>query len=211
MELIDKIKALFVAETTVAETPTDVETTFKDVKTDEGRILRIDGDKVTEITENGEIVLEDGTYTLEDGSSIVVVAGLITEDVETPAEDAPVDAPAEEMVEHMPAGDEAVAEAEPTEEEESVEEEGSDLEARVIALEEAIKLLVEKMGTTNEEMEAVVAENEILKAENETLSKVPAVEPIKTAKFEKIIGSSTKNINTNSELVDKISALRENK
>lgn len=205
MELIDKIKALFVAETTVAETPKDVETTFKDVKTDEGRILRVDGDKVTEITQDGEVAIEDGTYTLEDGSSIVVVAGLITETVEAKIEDAPVDAPAEEMAEDMPAGDEAVAEGEP------VENEGSDLEARVAALEEAIKLLVEKLGATNQEMEAVVAENEILKAENETLSKVPAVEPIKTAKFEKIIGSSSKNTNTNSELLNKISALRENK
>lgn len=207
MELIDKIKALFVAETTVAETPNDTESTFKDVKTDEGRILRVDGDKVTEITESGEVVLEDGTYVLEDGSSIIVVEGLITEKVEATTEEAPVDAPAEEMVEHMP----TEGEVEEEDETEAPAEETSDLETRVAALEEAINTLIEKLGATNQEMEAVVAENEILKATNEELSKVPAVEPIKTAKFEKIIGASNKNTNTNSELVEKISALRENK
>lgn len=215
MSLLDKIKELF------AETAPVVESNFAEVKTNEGRILRIVEDKVTEITEEGEIELADGDYTLEDGSILVVVGGLIKEKKEAVTEEAPVEAPAEEM--------EEVPEAEVEVEVEAPAKE-ADLEERVKVLEEAIAMLVEKMSeeevkeevkeeekkeevmeSVDSEIELLKAENEALKIANEKLSKVPVAEPIKTAKFEKIIGASNKNANVNTELLGKISALREQK
>jgi hypothetical protein len=79
MSLISKIKELFAEVETENITPME----FVDVKTTDGMILRIsdlavDG-TVVEISENGEMPVEDDTYVLEDGNSIVVVAGVITE------------------------------------------------------------------------------------------------------------------------------------
>lgn len=104
MSLINKIKELFKEEVAQAETPI----AFVDVKTADGMILRVSDmavdATVVEINENGEIPVEDGTYTLEDGNQIVVVGGLITEIIESevvnnpdaiPAEGAPIDTPAE--------------------------------------------------------------------------------------------------------------------
>ena len=82
--VLDKIKQLF------TDTEEVVEVSFVDVKTDDGRILRLDDiavdQAVKEITEDGEVELEDGTYVLEDGNSLVVSAGIITEIVEAEAE-----------------------------------------------------------------------------------------------------------------------------
>ena len=82
--VLDKIKQLF------TDTEEVVEVSFVDVKTDDGRILRLDDiavdQAVKEITEDGEVELEDGTYVLEDGNSLVVSGGIITEIVEAEAE-----------------------------------------------------------------------------------------------------------------------------
>ena len=100
MGLINKIKELF-AE---IDAENVVPMAFVDVKTDDGRILRIsdlavDG-TVTEITENGEAELEDGNYILEDGVEILVEAGKIVEVKEPEAEEAPAEdaAPVEEAM-----------------------------------------------------------------------------------------------------------------
>lgn len=75
--LIEKIKMLF------NETPAETEVKFVDVKTQDGKILRTDsieaGMKIVEIDETGEVTLENGTYVLEDGTSLVVEDGLIKE------------------------------------------------------------------------------------------------------------------------------------
>ena len=82
--VLDKIKQLF------TDTEEEVEVSFVDVKTDDGRILRLDDiavdQAVKEITEDGEVELEDGTYVLEDGNSLVVSGGIITEIIEAEAE-----------------------------------------------------------------------------------------------------------------------------
>lgn len=90
--ILDRVKMLF--ETVSTETST--EDNFKDVKTEDDRILRVDGDTVAidatikEVTEDGVIDLEDGSYKLaeEDGKilTITVASGVITDVAE---EDAP--------------------------------------------------------------------------------------------------------------------------
>jgi hypothetical protein len=78
MGLIQEIKALF--EKNEAEI-TDVK--FVDVKSADGKILRVQdmavGSTIVEINEDGEVAVEDGTYTLEDGVTLVVEGGLIAE------------------------------------------------------------------------------------------------------------------------------------
>ena len=79
--IIDKVKSLF------AEAPEQVEETevkYVDVKTEDNRILRMDDIAVDvaveEITEDGEVQeIEDGSYVLEDGNTLVIAGGVITE------------------------------------------------------------------------------------------------------------------------------------
>ena len=77
--IIAKIVALFSNET--EETPT-----FSDIKTIDGKILRVSElafeGTVIEITEDGEVALEDGKYQIEDNKSIVAKDGVITEVLE---------------------------------------------------------------------------------------------------------------------------------
>lgn len=77
-KLITQIKALFVAEAEATDTKVSL-----DVKTLDGRILRVSDvavdATVVEITEDGEVALEDGTYTLEGDIQLVVLGGIITE------------------------------------------------------------------------------------------------------------------------------------
>jgi hypothetical protein len=85
--IITKIKEIF----TSAENETEVPMNFLDVKTQDGRILRVSDVKlegsVMEITEAGEVEIEDGTYILEDGISLVVEAGMIKEIIEASIEE----------------------------------------------------------------------------------------------------------------------------
>lgn len=97
--IITKIKEIF----TSAENEAEVPMNFLDVKTQDGRILRVSDikleGKVMEITEAGEVEIEDGTYMLEDGISLVVEAGMIKEIVEAPIEDVEADMEADAQTE----------------------------------------------------------------------------------------------------------------
>lgn len=90
-EFFDKVKALFSDIKFEGEEETKSEK-FLDLKTEDGRVFRIDGEElVTEISikeivepeegdetgESGIIDVEDGEYTLEDGRVITVESGLI--------------------------------------------------------------------------------------------------------------------------------------
>lgn len=96
-KLVNGINELFEGEdNTTNEIPADL--TFVDVKTTDGRILRVSDiavdATVKEITEDGEVEVEDSTFTLEDGTQLVVVGGIVTEVIpakQAPAEDAPAD------------------------------------------------------------------------------------------------------------------------
>ena len=88
MSLISKIKELF-AETAIEQTSDDLR--FVDVKTADGRIMRVSDlavdATIVEINEDGELAVEDGTYVLEDGISVVVKGGIISEIMEAEVED----------------------------------------------------------------------------------------------------------------------------
>lgn len=109
-EGIEKLKSLianFNAEKPVDEvpaTPENVSENFKDVKLVDGvTIVSYDGDMPMQgmplftVTSEGRLPAADGEYELEDGSSIVVVGGLIAEvkTVDAPVEPADAAAPAD--------------------------------------------------------------------------------------------------------------------
>ncbi len=77
--ILKQIASLFTTEVEAVETPME----FVDVKTIDSRILRVSDlaleASVKEITEAGEVDVEDGTFELEDGTSITVMGGVITE------------------------------------------------------------------------------------------------------------------------------------
>jgi len=73
-KILTRIKELFTSQE---------EYKFMDYKTMDGRIIRCAdslyvGSDVTEITENGEVPLSDGDYSLEDGMVISVVSGKVS-------------------------------------------------------------------------------------------------------------------------------------
>jgi hypothetical protein len=134
--VLEKIKQLF------TDTEEEVEVSFVDVKTEDGRILRLDDiavdQAVKEITEDGEVEIEDGTYVLEDGNSLVVSGGIITEIIEAEAE-------AEEEVEEVVAEEMAEEEAEV-----SVEE--NPFEVAVLSALEELKSKFEVVEKENNEL-----------------------------------------------------------
>lgn len=97
--LTEEIKKLNVKlEETPAPAPTDAPAK-KEVKTIDGKILCFEGEIQTgtpifEKTAEGETPAVDGTYTLEDGSMITVVGGLVTEAKQAEAAAAAAPAPA---------------------------------------------------------------------------------------------------------------------
>jgi hypothetical protein len=74
--ILTKIKEIFTEESMD-------EVLFVDVKTEDGRILRVSdmevGATVTEITEDGETEVESGTFELEGGTTMIVEDGKISE------------------------------------------------------------------------------------------------------------------------------------
>lgn len=72
--VIERIKALFEGEESAST---------MDVKTVDGAILRLSemavGATAFEVTEEGEVAVEDGDYVLEDGTVLTIADGLVTE------------------------------------------------------------------------------------------------------------------------------------
>lgn len=201
MTIIEKIKALFSAE---------VEAKFLDAKLVDGTIVRTDaeefkvGDKLSVITESGEIVqAPEGMHELENGDVLVVDAeGKITE-VRKP--EVAVEAE-EEVKPEEPAKEAEVAMAEIEIEvpaEESVVEEAPvapshedrmlALEAKCAELEAALMLIAEQLKAKEAEVVMSKEKMSALKDENEKLKKAPAAEPVKVTKFEATAELTEKN------------------
>lgn len=89
---------------------------YVDVKTGDGRILRVTDvaleGVVKEITEEGELEVEDGTYILEDGISLVVLGGVIKEIIEPEQEDEDMSKEDEKNYEEMKLQDGSVVKVE---------------------------------------------------------------------------------------------------
>lgn len=82
--ILKKMKSLF-------EEEDDKSVDYVDIKTKDGKILRVDDvlvdAKVKEVDEDGVIDIDDGDYTLEDGTILTIVGGVITEIKEADEED----------------------------------------------------------------------------------------------------------------------------
>jgi LIM domain kinase 1 len=145
-----------------------IETSFIDVKTTDGRILRVAEmavDKgVKEITADGEIDLKDGEYQLEDETIIKVEGGLIIE-ISTKEEEVEEPVVEEQM-------EEVVAE-------EVVEEPVVEDTTEVDTLIENIKSLIDEVAELKTGFTSLVEENKELKLEIEKFSKAPSAEPTK--------------------------------
>jgi hypothetical protein len=78
MSILKKIKDLFSFYDEEIDSDTKM---FIDVKTEDGRILRIsemsEGGLVKEITEDGEIDIEDGEYIIDENKKLIIERGLI--------------------------------------------------------------------------------------------------------------------------------------
>ncbi len=140
---------------------------FVDVTTADGRIMRVNDiaiDQPVEWVEGENLVeVEDGTYELEDGNSIVVMGGIITEIIEGEAE------AEEEVVEEEMEATETEAEVEM---EEEVVEEEAEFDAESVL--QGIKELL------NDKFEAQEKKIEELESKMEAFGKAPSIEKTKT-------------------------------
>jgi hypothetical protein len=155
-EIIKSVKAL------IFRTEEVVESTFLDVKTSEGLVLRVaevkEGESVIIISEDGENVSGEATYILEDGSTIMVDAeGMIST----------IEEATEEVVEEV---------------EEEMSEDANPLESRIANLEEGIEKVLSMFSNQIEESEAKDVVIKELSEKVEAFSIAPAEEEIKVAK-----------------------------
>lgn len=83
--MISRLKQIFEDEN-IESTEENTDAEYVEVKTVDGNILRMEvlalEQSVVEITEDGEIEVEDNTYVLEDGRSLVIEGGVIKEIIE---------------------------------------------------------------------------------------------------------------------------------
>lgn len=210
MTLLDKVKALFAEETPKADT------TF--VKTKDGLIFLV---KSAELNKDAEIVLideagaeqaiEDGDYVLEDGSTITITKGKISDIVEAKEEDsseteASEKVPLEEIkLEKLPAGDYTLdngdsitvdenqvvvnwIKADAVKEEPVIEEMREEPVTGEVKMEEVnpeIESLKTELEKIKAELEAKELELNSTKESFEKLKKAPATPSLDTRKFEK--------------------------
>ena len=181
-EVIKAIKALFSTEENVVEDSTVEQ--FLDVKTTEGRILRVEdmlvNAPIQEVTEDGLVDLEDGEYELEDGLKVVVAGGLISDLVEPEMEEE------EEEEEEVPAEEEAFEETEEvaeveeeveaTEEVEEVSEVEEEVDSELTELLELINGMVGEFNSMREEFNALKEENSALKERFNKFAEEPSEE-----------------------------------
>lgn len=153
---------------------------FATIKTDKA-VLEYDGEELkveTEVfivDENGERKpAEDGNYVTEEGKTIVVADGKVTEILEKEEEVEPTEEPAEEVEAEEEVTEETPAE-EPTEE--VVEEPKDELNERLTALETKVEELIAIVEKLVEKSEAdnVAVEERLSKIE-----KMSAAKPVET-------------------------------
>lgn len=179
--ILYKIKEIFNTEK-VEET---TEMNFIDVKTEDGRILRVEDmaieKPIMEITEDGEIALEDGEYKIIDGPVIKVEAGMIKEIEAMEEEPAMEDEVVAEQMSEEVAEEVAEEVIEETTEEvvEDTTEEVVEEDAELDELLGQLRGLVETVNELKEMKEGFASlkeENEKLKLEVEKFAKAPSAE-----------------------------------
>jgi flagellar biosynthesis GTPase FlhF len=189
---------------------------FYDVKTTDGKILRIDGDilekgkKVYEILEDGTVAaINDDDYILETGETVMVRGNEVYDFIPVTAE---------EVVEEEPATEETPAEEAPATEQatstEIVEEIASAETVEEVSDEmnwdEAVKALAEEIASLKESITEMKKSAQTMREHIEKFSKLPAENGIEKEKT----GFKT-NVEKEKDLkqanLDKIRNLRINK
>lgn len=198
MDLINKIKELFTNE---VPTENPVEVKLKDVKAQDGSVLRITEDLI--VGAKVEVINEDGTLsvpttpeiTLEDGTVILIDEnGIITE---VKAVDAAPEAGNDK--EAVPANKEA----------EDYSTRFETLEGQVSELFEAVSLLIDLAKSQNSNMDVVKAENTELKKQNQELSKKASAPAANFKKFEQTV--EVKIETGKDQLLNRVIQIRESK
>lgn len=182
MGLLENVKKLlFESEET--------EETFVDVKTEDGRIMRVDdiaeGMPVMEVTEEGVVEVEDGNYVIVDAegvptAEIVVEGGVITSVMNKSEEEAEDEVSEEEMSEE--------SEEESKEEDKEEVKEELEEEEQIDPLKEitdSITALAKKVAELSKGQEAFAKEVEAFK-------KAPSEEHTKTKKEFSLTDSNKK-------------------
>lgn len=159
---------------------------YSEVKTDNG-ILYYEGEELTEglvVTDENEEPVEDGVYTLEDGTKVTIENSTV-KSIEAPAEED------EEVVEENNKEEE-----QPENAEESTEEPEENKDPESEETEEPEEKEEKEELEENEEISALKAEIELLKAEIESIketikiiSEAPAAEPV-AEEFKNITSSN---------------------
>lgn len=182
-EVLGKIKELFSSkeeEVAVATEEVVEENQYVDMKSKDGKILRVDellvGATIKEVTEEGLVDVEDGEFELEEGFKILVEGGVVkdVEEMETEEEE----------------------EVEATEEEETFEEEVVEVteevteevvEEEVSELEEILNLLTDisnKYESMKEEFNSLREENSVLKERFNKVANEPSEQSTSTKKVD---------------------------
>jgi chromosome segregation ATPase len=189
-EVLGKIRELFTSkeeEVAVATEEVVVENQYLDMKSKEGKILRVDellvGSSIKEVTEDGLVDVEDGEYELEEDVKIVVEGGVIkdVEEMETEEEEE-VEATEEEETFEEEVSEEVEAVEEVTEE--VVEEEVSELEEILNLLTDISK----NYESMKEEFNSLREENTQLKERFNKVANEPSEvsTPTKKVDFNKV-------------------------
>lgn len=162
---------------------------YSEVKTDNG-ILYYEGEELTEglvVTNENEEPVEDGVYTLEDGTKITIEDSKVIS----------IEAPAEEEVVEENNNEEETGEQEEkedpkseTNEDPEEKEEKEELENEEIsALKEEIDALKAEMEALKAKMEALNPEIESIKETIKIISETPAADPV-AEEFKNITSSN---------------------
>lgn len=157
----------------------------------DGKDIRIDGNlesgsKVYLITEETEIPMPDGEWTLEDGTVINTVGGMIEEvkepDPEESVEPPVVETPVEDVIEEAAIDPSADTEPSPEDMPATVDEDTTilDLETRIAELEKKLDLIISKNEKIEADYEAIQADYSKTKEEfSSKFERVMVVEPVK--------------------------------
>ena len=167
MDILNKIIKIFLE----AE---EAEEKFVDVKTEDGRIMRVDdlaeGQPVMEVTEEGVVEVEDGSYVIVDAEGVptaeVVVEGGVIASILDKAEESSDEEEEEKM------------ESEEKEEEEVKLEE--EVEISNADLAEALTTVANELKDLKSKFETSEKENAELKKEIEEFKAAPSEEHTKT-------------------------------
>lgn len=197
-----KIRTLLGFSSEEVETPTtEVEVVFESAASEDGTLFQVEGDwavgkEVVIVLEDGSTPAPSGIFDLDNGFTITIEEGILTELKETEEKEEPNQDDAKEEVE----------ETEEVEATEKKEETMSD-DQLVELISKVVKEVKEQMSAELSEVKTLLEEKvETLNTELESFKKAPAAKKITNSAFESLKDYE----NSNDIRVNKIKELRKN-